>query len=681
MCTWYECLIPNPRALPWWLFLVLSCAADFAMIHLLSGCTGSSDGGRCVWGEDCLVHDFLRPSRHVGRRNDRTLAVIERQWETAVWALANFCFSEAKGIICDGAMFLLCPSCGHHVPMATRMEGTDYLPGCLDTTCPSFDEKIPITPSIAPSTLTKAFSKFRRLAGGVRGYPFLRGVKVNFQAPGLHCIGNMAKKVVNLILENSHETVKDVARINIEGLVQRSGLGSLYLRHWLLTVGAAVACRELLGADDKCFRLLLQLVQILNASWRSAFTEQDADDREGAAAVLELAASLLAPFYAVLKPLDVRTKSSGVQTLYLHAAVAHVRRQAGDARSAVAYVADDNVEGHMRGASRYLHARANNAPRAQIFTDLAVMMDVCLQAPPGARHDATSLLYTTRIEYCPCISKIGPDQVVDYEAALNIARNNSIFTVTEYAGGACDIELPLARLVETNAEPRRTKNGDLRGGKNEVLRGGLSHEQGFVCLCVCGNRTGEGASAVADQAKKAAWRRMHTMKNEEASLRADVRAAEQDARVQPRSRKGKGPKLTAPQMAHKRKIQRLLWESKLNRHLPPRSVAMAVFRGWIGASAESAGAASASTSTAIRGASALSGAEAGTTSASAGGSGKNSAMARSQRLVLELFRTRMHTPAFSLWMVQSKVSADDVRDATDTLITRFQECLGSVPAV
>jgi len=87
----------------------------------------------------------------------------------------------------------------------------------------------------------------------------------------------------------------------------------------------------------------------------------------------------------------------------MHAAVAHLRGQLGRHRAPVAHLFDDNVEAHLRASSRYLNARANNAPRVQIFTDMAALSAVTLQSRGKGRSHPSGLLFTTSIVYCPCL--------------------------------------------------------------------------------------------------------------------------------------------------------------------------------------------------------------------------------------------------------------------------------------
>lgn len=73
---------------------------------------------------------------------------------------------------------------------------------------------------------------------------------------------------------------------------------------------------------DVVFVMMLQLVQIINASWRASLTDADDNGRRGAAAIMQLAASILGPLFQMVKPLDPKTKYSKVVSLYLHAPIA-----------------------------------------------------------------------------------------------------------------------------------------------------------------------------------------------------------------------------------------------------------------------------------------------------------------------------------------------------------------------
>jgi len=387
----------------------------------------------------------------------------------------------------------------------------------------------------------------------MRGYPFLRGFSnVQLQVPGMHCTGSIAKKVLSLILECVNTNNNDVGRAAIHMLTLRSSTADMYFRHWREMVAAAIVCPDVVGGSpvDKCWRLLLQMTQLLNAAWRTAEGDKDATVREGAAAIMELTANLMAPLYEVLKPLDPRTADSGVHTLYLHAAVAHLRSRLGANRTAVAHLVDDNVEAHLRASSRYVNARANNAPRAQIFTDMAALSPVTLKSGGKGRSHPSGLLFTTKIDYCPCMTELADNKDAEYDAALSIAREDDLFNISTIEGGHCSIDFPLGDVVLTNGrraggKPARVARLTSRSSPKEVLRRGLREQQHTIVMCVCGDLTGEMQSEVATRATEAFHRRKAAAavkqdKRDAALCRAEQHLAEKVARVTRRRGRSRG---------------------------------------------------------------------------------------------------------------------------------------------
>lgn len=215
--------------------------------------------------------------------------------------------------------------------------------------------------------------------------------------------------------------------------------------------------------------------------------------------MLELTANFLGPFCAGLKPLYKKSADAGVQTLYLHAAVAHVRAQLGKNRSPVAYVADDNVEAHLRSAARYIQKRANNAPRAQLFTDMVSISPVTLTSPDTERKHLATQIYTTRFEYCTCMAELIPTQEDDFATVLSMATADPPqFEYRADAKGAI-ISLPLASVVQQNINENITtrKQNDDNALRPSRLRTALSCQLSTICLGWCGDRSGGTPSSVA----------------------------------------------------------------------------------------------------------------------------------------------------------------------------------------
>jgi len=387
----------------------------------------------------------------------------------------------------------------------------------------------------------------------MRGYPFLRGFSnVQMQSPGMQYTGSIAKKVLSLILELVNTNTNKVGRAAIHKLTLRSSTADMYFRHWREMVAAAIVCPAVFGGApvEKCWRLLLRLTQLLNAAWRSAEGDKDATARESAAATTELPADLMAPLYDVLKPLDPRTADSGVHTLYFHAAVAHLRGQLGDNRSAATHLVDDNVEAHLRASSRYVNARANNAHRVQIFTDMAALSPATLKSGFKGRTHPSGLLLTTNITYCPCVTELTDNKGVEYDAALSIARDDALFSVSAVQGGHYSSDFPLGDVLRKNGrraggKPAKVARMTSCNSPKELLRRGLREQQGTITMCVCGALTGEMRSKMAEIAGKAFLRRKladaaKKAKKDAALCRAEQHVANKSERPTRGGRKSTG---------------------------------------------------------------------------------------------------------------------------------------------
>ncbi|OSX79494.1 hypothetical protein BU14_0076s0050 [Porphyra umbilicalis] len=324
------------------------------MSHVLTCYVGCGDQTRCLQRTKCFPRRYMDPSFHRGQVDDRTMGVMSQQWETGIWALAAFCAQDADGyVLAQGLLWGPCRGCTRLVPILPDDVYELLRARCLVSGCGGQVDAVPV---FSYTGLQDASFVLRRLAGGMRVCPFLRDFKeAQLQTPGMHCTGSIAKKVLSLILECVNTKNNDVDRDAIHVLTLRSSTADMYLRHWREMIAAAIVCPDVVGCApvNKCWRLLLQLTQMLNAAWRTADLDKDAEVREGAASIMELTANLMAPLYELLKPLDRLTADSGVHTLYLHAAVAHLRGELGRNRAPVAHLVDDKVEAHLRASSRY----------------------------------------------------------------------------------------------------------------------------------------------------------------------------------------------------------------------------------------------------------------------------------------------------------------------------------------
>jgi len=152
----------------------------------------------------------------------------------------------------------------------------------------------------------------------------------------------------------------DIARTKIYKLLGRHSLGAMYLHEFKRLCAMVVAVPRIPSEDcdvSSGVVIMLQLIQVLTVSWRRTIGVHPADERERAAAVLQLSFSLLAPMYAALKPLDPETKKAVVLNLYVQASLSHVRQSVGQAFLTLAMVCHDNIEGAIAEMNRKVPSR------------------------------------------------------------------------------------------------------------------------------------------------------------------------------------------------------------------------------------------------------------------------------------------------------------------------------------
>jgi len=229
-----------------------------------------------------------------------------------------------------------CPVCKRNIPYWSEVVEACGFVYFRSACCIGADRPIPDAPGIAQTAFTEAMNVIRRLFGGLRGYALVHYLEVLLQAPVLHLTGNIANTLVFFVLAHMPKELEDLSKTLIRAVMSKGQMESLYLRELRELVAAGVGCPGIFSEDlDAVFSILLQLVQLLNASWRGALTEKETAERASAAAISLLSAALLCPLYQEVKPLDRKTKKSKVLTLYMHSAVAHVRHQVGYKRSPV----------------------------------------------------------------------------------------------------------------------------------------------------------------------------------------------------------------------------------------------------------------------------------------------------------------------------------------------------------
>lgn len=249
------------------------------------------------------------------------------------------------------------------------------------------------------------FNYLRRRAGGVQNYPLLRSVRVVLQVPVLHCTGNSMKKLLFFFLAEQGTTSKATAKGGMHGVTGRANFGGLYMREHIQLVSLILACPDIVGvAIDSAILSMWSLAQLMTAAWRQALTAP-IEKCAKAVAVMELAAGLLDPLWSALKPLDKESNTSGVTSLYLHAALLHARGSMGDKSPAGVVIPDDHVEKTIRDMNKHTRSRFNNVSRAQAVTELQAVADDTEACTSRTGFRADLHIYTERIEVCACCSK------------------------------------------------------------------------------------------------------------------------------------------------------------------------------------------------------------------------------------------------------------------------------------
>lgn len=469
------------------------------MLHNIAGLTGGSDFGRCPFRVACLWEEFLLPRYHIVERDDRTADVIAGQWELAAMTFANWAAVGSGGVVTfrDGEALIRCPACKRNIPYSSeRVQGSGVV-FCRDAHCLGADLPVQVLVSVSNTAMTEALNACRRLAGCVRCYPLLHGMPIHLHAPVLHCTGSIAQLLVYFILSCLPEDVAVTARQVISAITSKGKVESLYLREFREIVAAAVACPAIFTEDlDSALFGMLQVVQLLNAAWRASLSDPTDVDRSGAAAIARLAALVLGPLYLNLKPLDPVKKAAKVTTLYMHAALAHVRHGVSTERGGPADITDDNMEGHPRGVGRFLHNNASNASQAALFSDLSAVQDAALGFVTARSHPSF-LVYTKQMRICKCWTSQSPGGHEDFLAIRKVAEDDADLNVVR--SGAEDVlvvTLPLHGRADANGKRRTTSEGRPLLGKKETLRRGLRFRQRVLDACHCGNLGGKKSRLV-----------------------------------------------------------------------------------------------------------------------------------------------------------------------------------------
>lgn len=493
------------HALPHRFRLVTNPTADFSMLDWIHGLTGSSDRWRCVSRTACLLEEYLRPCRHLADNEDRTTEVVSEQWHLAIWTFAAWAASYGRSRIAffDGEAFMSCHVCKTLVPLANGDAMTTGVAHCTNVHCSPEPLPLYVLHPIAKTPFDGALNAARTACGGVRGYPLLRGMSSRLQLPVLHCTGNLAKVIIYFILACLPESVGDEARSTMLAISGKGKIDALYLREFRELVAHTAAQPSIFSRDlDVAFVIMLQLCQLLNASWRASLADEKAAVRNGATDITRLCASILGPLYQEIKPLDPETKDAKVLSLYLHAPIAHLHHQVGLNRDAVAFVSDDLIEGHVRGIGRYTQNHGNNTSQAALMSDLAGLCEGTVKFSTPRSHPS-SLIFTKHIHVCSCWKTLGVLGSDDFAALATIGEESSELSVEHRADGEeLVFTLPLHDHVDENKAKRLDPRGKPLTGKKEALRRGLRRRQGVIRACICGRLTGQQRSQVTDLARK-----------------------------------------------------------------------------------------------------------------------------------------------------------------------------------
>lgn len=446
---------------------------------------------------------------------------LSAHWELVIWVLARWCaLKYGRLTIKDGSLVLRC-SCGSYVDVRLTSATAPACPRCGKLRQPRTTQLF----TIYCTSLSHFFRLLRRRLGASRGYPLLGDIPFMLQAPIIYCTDKIAKSVFLFLLAPLSDSEQATARQHVYNIMGRSTMGGLYQREFLQLVAHLVAFPTSLGMPlDNFVLVLLRLCQLLSASWRRAVGGATSDERERAAATMQLTAALLAPLYMALKPFDPVTKSSGVFNLYLHTALAHARPTLGAVYPAVNNISDDNIEGKIAEPNTVFNTRTNNVSGGQSLVNKEAVTSTTFEERRG-RKPTYQMMFTEMVAVCPCVFSLEPSAKESFNDAVHLAAQKPTLSVLRclYPQGphrgnpAMTFYLPDA--IRDDARPLR--NDDNAPSMELLWQANLSQEQRHIAVCTCGALTGVTSSPIAEAAAAAATNKSHA--NEQSGPKQSAR--------------------------------------------------------------------------------------------------------------------------------------------------------------
>eukprot|EP00168_Porphyra_purpurea_P014386 TRINITY_DN4115_c0_g1_i6.p1 TRINITY_DN4115_c0_g1~~TRINITY_DN4115_c0_g1_i6.p1 ORF type:complete len:347 (-),score=66.94 TRINITY_DN4115_c0_g1_i6:371-1360(-) len=272
-------------------------------------------------------------------------------------------------------------------------------------------------------------------------------------------------------------------------------VSGMYGREVRDVVAKLLACPDILGSEIvQALLSMLSLAQLLYASWRKAVGRRNVEQRDQSAAIMELCATLLAPLFAVFKPLDPVTGDAGAQNLYLHTASAHARAHSGSLAPPVPLVSDDDIEGIIRHLNTYSRTRVGSICRVEALVDLKAIAEF-KTAVQRHRFTAEAAIYTSVIEVCACFATLGASMGAGLVVAKTLAQSDEHLSTSTSTGvketAVTSFHLPKdvietrGTILEKAAAADATGTANL--GMEHRIALALLRRQDEISVCFCGN--------------------------------------------------------------------------------------------------------------------------------------------------------------------------------------------------